>query len=565
MLLDASTIDDGAVLRPDICVIGAGPAGITLGLELTDGPLDVCILESGQAPPLTTPQDLAAGENADQRYYRIAGTRMRGFGGTSQHWLHSAGMRSRPLDAIDLEPRPEIGRIGWPFSRDDLEPYYHRASRICGLPIYDYAVERWTDPQAGLLPLELPAGAEIVDTIFQIAELGQFVGRQRDLSSAKNVRVLLNSTVLEVVAPGDGGQVEHVTVANGDRRFTVAPKVVVMATGGIENARLLLLSGRHQRHGLGNANGLVGRHFMEHLQVRTGVLRPFTEELSRRLGLYRERVMNDVRVMSKFRPTDAWLRRERLLGSAWTLLPTSEPLITPAAEALIDLREMVTVFRRPLPGTVRRVRTVVTNPRRAAQALLSAKSRDISQEPLFWLAVMSEQEPNPESRVSLGGRRDRFGQRLAKVDWRCTERDLRSIAASQELLDRSFQEAGIGRIEGRFDPKGDRTLLRAGFHHMGTTRMHSDPAQGVVDANSQVHGMSNLYVTGSSVFPTGGYANPTLTVVAMAVRLADHLKQHGPERIRVTKTAMMGSPPSERPMAEPLRTKDPADAPEEET
>jgi choline dehydrogenase-like flavoprotein len=141
------------------------------------------------------------------------------------------------------------------------------------------------------------------------------------------------------------------------------------------------------------------------------------------------------------------------------------------------------------------------------------------------MRVQAEQAPNPDSRVTLGTRRDRFGLPVARVDWRPTASDRASIRASQEAVDAALRAAGLGQVEFMLGDEHPPTLLEGNFHHLGATRMHPDPAMGVVDADCRVHGLRNLYVAGSSVFPTYGCSNPTLTVVALALRLADHLKK----------------------------------------
>jgi choline dehydrogenase-like flavoprotein len=127
--------------------------------------------------------------------------------------------------------------------------------------------------------------------------------------------------------------------------------------------------------------------------------------------------------------------------------------------------------------------------------------------------------------VTLGTRRDRFGLPVARVDWRPAPSDRASIRASQKAVDTALRAAGLGHVEFMLGDEHPPMLLEGNFHHLGTTRMHTDPARGVVDADCRVHGVRNLYVAGSSVFPTYGCSNPTLTVVALALRLADHLKK----------------------------------------
>jgi choline dehydrogenase-like flavoprotein len=143
---------------------------------------------------------------------------------------------------------------------------------------------------------------------------------------------------------------------------------------------------------------------------------------------------------------------------------------------------------------------------------------------LYSLENMSEQVPNPDSRITLSSDKDRLGLNRVRLDWRLSPIDIESAIRTQEILDQEFRHAGLGRLFSRLKDETPPMRISGGWHHMGTTRMHVDPKKGVVDENSRIHGMSNLYVAGPSVFPTGGYANPSLTIVALAVRLADHIK-----------------------------------------
>ena len=301
---------------------------------------------------------------------------------------------------------------------------------------------------------------------------------------------------------------------------------MVLAAGGIENPRLLLLSNHVHRRGLGNDRDLVGRFFAERLSARSGYLVPAVPELVGRAGLYAiHKVDPGVRVQGALRVCDAAQRERQLLNCAFFLLARDQSM---TAEAVRSIASLVKARRRrPLsvaavPGHVRNIATGVGD--LGAFALDRLRRPDQTRRVLV-LRVQAEQAPNRSSRVTLGTRRDPFGHPVARVDWRPAASDRASIRASQEMVDGAVRAAGLGHVELMLGDESPPALIEGNFHHLGTTRMHVDPAHGVVDADCRVHSVRNLYVAGSSVFPTYGCSNPTLTVVALALRLADHLKK----------------------------------------
>jgi len=299
----------------------------------------------------------------------------------------------------------------------------------------------------------------------------------------------------------------------------------VLAAGGIENPRLLLLSRGTHRNGLGNDHDLVGRFFAERMSARSGYVVGSSPALISRAGFYPiHETADGVRVQGALRVRDAVQRERQLLNCAFFLLVRNRAMMAEAVRSVATLAKAR--GRRPLTGDMAgHLRNVVTG-----LGDLGVFARDRLRtfddaRGVLALRVQGEQAPNPDSRVMLGTRRDRFGQPVARIDWRPAPSDRASIRASQETIDEALRTAGVGRVEFMLGDEHPPTLLEGNFHHLGTTRMHADPAMGVVDADCRVHGVRNLYVAGSSVFPTYGCSNPTLTVVALALRLADHIKK----------------------------------------
>jgi choline dehydrogenase-like flavoprotein len=521
MLLDARSLTDGQSVDADICIVGAGPAGISLALEFAGSDLKVLLLESGSDKWTLRGKLLTRGENVDPNYYRLEWTRLRTFGGSSWAWS-AHGLRTRPFEELDFIDRPEIARPGWPIASEELAPYWPAATSLCHLPSVGYGVENWETADTPAIR----GGADLDTSMFPLGPGDAFTGRLEQLRHIRNVTCMLNATVLELHTNDSGGRVEQASVAlSGGRRCYARAKSFVLALGGIENARMLLLSRRAHRHGIGNGHDLVGRYFMEHPHIRTGVLRPSPAPRASTFALYRRVEGPQGAAIGFLRPSDAALRREHLLGSAWAFHPSTPALTSDTGRALTDVKESVRCMRL-LPQTGTRLSVLARSPGRVVSTVV--RSRDVRRGEVpaeeFRLLGMTEQEPNRDSRVVLGSGKDRLGQPVARLDWRLTERDLWSVRRTQDVLSDALERAGVGRIVQRFGDVQPPPLIGGGYHHMGTTRMGRDPREGVVDTDCCVHGTGNLYIAGSSVFPTSGFANPTLTLVALTLRLARHLR-----------------------------------------
>jgi choline dehydrogenase-like flavoprotein len=520
MLADAHHLTSDQQVAVDICIVGAGPAGISVARELIGNGANVWLLESGGQDVERRVQRLNRGQSVGYPIHRPHQSRVRAFGGTTRHWVAPGDetWAARPLDPIDFEVRPGIPHSGWPFDRAHLDPWYVQAQALCKLGPFDYDPGRWADPP----PLPV---SPLETTMFHHGS-ASFEDYYNELVRAPNVTLLLHATVVDLATEEDPSRIDRVELRREDgSRCFLRPRLVVLAAGGIENPRLLLLSrGAHGR-GLGNDRDLVGRFFAERLSARTGYVVPASSDLLGRAGFFAvHQPAPGVRVQGALRVGDAAQREHQLLNSAFFLLPRD---LSMSAEAVRSVATLVKARRRrplpaDLPGHLRNVATGLGD--------LATFARDRLRRPadarsILVLRAQAEQAPNPDSRVTLGTRRDHFGQRVARLDWRPRSSDRASIRASQEVVDAALRAAGLGHVELMLGDEDPPTLLEGNFHHLGATRMHSDPANGVVDADCRVHGVRNLYVAGSSVFPTYGCSNPTLTVVALALRLADHLKK----------------------------------------
>jgi choline dehydrogenase-like flavoprotein len=512
VFIDARTLPQNFLIEADVCIIGGGAAGITLARELSDGRRKVVLLESGGFEFDVGTQSLYAGEVIGVPYIPLMSDRLRFLGGSTNHWQGSC----RPFDALDL--------ADWPFSFEELEPYYRRASEVCQLGLYTFDPHDWSVPEA--LPLALPAGSPLKNGLFVYSPPTRFgsVYRQ-DLQTAANLSVYLFANVLQIDGNAQASTATGLQLACLDgKRFRAHARCYVLAAGGIENVRLLLNSNRVQPAGLGNGNDLVGRYFMDHASV-PGAGTLIADASRPEIGFYDHHEVRDHKIEGYFTASDTLRRAERLPPFAIGIRPTGSE----AKEGVGNIT---------LPGPLRRLLSD-----HAANALSFDLLRleERLEAPVDWISGHMWRAPpgtfftdyvcgppsDPQSRVTLSDTVDALGMRETRLDWRLPSDFERTMYRAHELLAQELGRAGLGRMRiesAATTGQHPMQYLSQGSHHMGTTRMHTDPRSGVVDANARVHGIDNLFVAGSSVFPSFACDDPTFTIVALALRLSDHLK-----------------------------------------
>lgn len=544
MFINARKIPKDEILRTDVCIAGAGVAGITLAREFVAAGFDTCIVESGGLKPDKATQSLYYGENIGLPYYPLDTARGRFFAGTAHYWGvklpgQGMGVRLRALDPIDFEHREWVPHSGWPFDKSHLDPYYERAHRFLKIGPYSYETADWADPDSR--PAFSFTGDRVRTAMFQFARREIFFKDFRDeIDRAPRIRTLLHGNVVEIETAESGSAVTGFRVAclNGNR-FRVEARLFILATGGIEVPRMMLLSNAVWKTGIGNANDLVGRFFMEHPHLWTGNFIPASVAVSNAMGLYEVHRRNGTHVMGKITIGEKTLREEKLLNWVTSIHPDFQLSYnhylghnTRGVSAYREFKKAVMKERRISSKILLHLRDMILDGKSIARGVYrkfrGAFKRDFERSrhvAVCWLNPMVEQAPNPESRVVLGEELDDLGQRRANLDWRLTPLDTYTFTRAQEILDEELRRAGLGQLIIHTRANEIPRNLHGGWHHMGTTRMHGNPKLGVVDGHCRVHGIDNLYIAGASVFPTSGYANPVLTTVAIVIRLADHIKQ----------------------------------------
>lgn len=476
-------VESGSEVRFDYCVAGGGPTGISIALELerlTAGKARICLLEGGGLQP-----DAISDEHPYQganigRPYSLTASRLRFFGGSTNHW----GGWCRTMDAIDFEKKDYIPYSGWPIDKADVDPYYARAIALCEIPrsVAELPAHERARPEYWHHYDE-----ELVTKDFFFSPPTRFGLRYRkDIASSESIHCFLNTAAVEAIRTGR--RIESFRAVHNGRQFQIAADRYVLAMGGIENARFLLNSNRQDERGLGNESGLVGRFFADHLgrtfiRVLTTTALPY---LSQRIVVEGERAMPHLSF------SDSLLLRERLVNFGMVFIPVER-------RTLVNADFFFDEDLYPVPWRNFEFR-------------------------LFEGVCRFEPTPNPESRVMLSTEIDPTGMRRVVLDWRVNDYEFQCLERIAVILSMKLGRLNLGRGQ-RLIVNTPEEQQRAGYqsHQMGTTRMAERPDEGVVDRECRVFSLENLYAAGGSIFPSYGFANPTITIVALAVRLAHHL------------------------------------------
>jgi choline dehydrogenase-like flavoprotein len=547
MILDANNLPAEQTLRADVCIVGAGAAGISIALQFLGTSTEVLLLESGAIGEEPATQALYAGTVTDARLHSPPDRyRQRRFGGTTTIW----GGRCMPFDAIDFEARDYVPHSGWPISREALLPFYPQANQLCEAGDFRYtAAETFRDGGRPMIQgFDSPYfSADTLERFSCPTDFGARYGHR--LRAADNIRVLLHANVTSIRLQAGGDRVEHVDVHTlAGRLLEARAGHFILAAGGLEVARLLLASRDVQSNGIGNHHDVVGRYYMCHLAGTIGALRvekppaaihhgyEISEEgiyCRRRLAL-RAQVQRDQRLGNFI----ARLHHPRITdpahrNSVLSLLYLAKPLIPyeysmrlhgdAQASLRLWLRHLANVVTGPFTAlgfAWHMLRDRKLAARKFPSIIVTSKAN------LYSVDFHAEQQPNATSRVTLDTARDALGMPRLQIDWRYSAGDVDTVRRAISLLAAEFSRTGVGRLEYVAEEvESEMTRYGAyGGHHIGLARMGNDARSSVVDSNCRVHGVENLFLASAATFPTSSQANPTLTLVAISLRLAAHLR-----------------------------------------
>ncbi|MGB5290125.1 MAG: FAD-dependent oxidoreductase [Lysobacterales bacterium] len=528
MLIDLEAASDDISLEAEVCIVGAGAAGVALARDLMNAGRHVCLLEAGGMDYDEQTQSLTKGKIIGMEYYELDHSRLRFFGGTTNIW----GGRSIPLDRIDFEKRDWIPHSGWPITLDDLKPYYQIAHDSLELGEYDYEAGMWE--KLNLSPIDFDP-EKIGHRFWRFDGLAERFNSNRsdDLIEAENVQVVLHANTIGLQALENGLAISRLDARTlQGRNLQVNARHYVLACGAIENARLLLMSNNVESNGIGNQYDQVGRYFMEHPHGRIAHIE--TRDPAAFWALYRKRFpVAGVPVAPALVLPPSLQQELGVLNSAATFKIQRDPNRGEAVSNKVYMNLKHGLSPNKAGRTLWHAWRGSLNwlQRHVSMPLLRFGAR-VNRMGLYVMA-RAEQAPNPDSRVRLSTEKDALGSPQADLDWQLCALDKETMLQFGKTLQGEFDRLGLGKLttsewleNGRPDWPVDPTVGNhpiGGFHHMGTTRMSTSPRDGVVDANCTVHGYHNLHIAGSSVFTTGGWANPTLSLLALTHRLGVHL------------------------------------------
>lgn len=545
-MIDARTLDPSTPLTCDICIVGTGPAGTTLATQLIASGLDVILLEAGDFEN----DQLELGAPATGFKFgadtNVINTHR--YGGNANAWsIHMpgsyTGVRFAKLQPGDLSARAPLRTEHWPFTLDTLEPYAARAALLWGVRPDGFNPDAFVDDDAPLLK----TGDNLVTSMFQFAQASTPLKTFREsITTAANIRLFYNAPVARVRPAKEAGHKNEVDVTQSPgHTVTIRADKVILACGCMNATRILFNSTDQNGDSPGNTHDQLGRYFMDHLMLNGGHFYPTDKSLIERMALYDLRMRNGVPVMAHLHFSDAALDRLQLPALAMMMYPRDQSSANRSASnsrqkrahnAALAVRHRLLGRRLPhikdilivltgLDEVIARMwRKRFAPESNVGSGGWSLRPRQSKKYNHLEVIQIVEQRPHSDNRLILSDETDKLGHRRVTIDWRLHPEDSDLLQQAQEEMARALKAAGLGeykisKVDGGLDIRSHSCC-----HYLGGTRMGDDAKHSVVDRNCKVHDTSSLYVLTGGVFPTGGFANPTFTIVTLAIRMADHLK-----------------------------------------
>lgn len=511
-------------LSYDICIVGGGAAGIVVANELADTGLKIALVESGGQQYHQATQDLYTANSIDFPFPNTAYSRLRYLGGSSNHWQNNTS----PLSPLDFEKRDGITNSGWPIKFGDLTSYYTKAEEYCGVGNDGYTLDRWvnTSSMKDIVAPSSKIETRLAKIPFQPTRFYEQYGNK--LVVSENVEIITFSNVIDVGFNQGAKQIERAIFKTlKGNKFSVIADKFIMCLGGIENARMLLLFNEKFNNKLGNSSDTVGRYLMEHPTPRAAHL---IAEKTSDLDLYFGYKNDNKSVLGFLSLTDETVRDNNTINLRMPFIPQTNYTLSDGISSSHIFRQSLSNYEIP-DNASSHVWNILSDIDMVIESI-ARKSFDMrifdnaAEIGGYEIPMMMEQTPDKDNRIKLSSKKDKLGLPKVEVQYRITDIDKQRLWRSLDICAKEIATLGFGRIKTLKERSSRMWRDQLGFsqHHIGTTRMATSPSQGTVDENLKVFGTNNFYLTGSSVFPTGGSVPPTLTIVALSIRLADHLK-----------------------------------------
>ncbi len=528
MFIDFSDTNHSVPEETDLCIVGAGVMGLAISNHLTThSRRRILLVEEGNLEDTEVASTVPAEANSGDVPSAVAGSRARGFGGSSRRW----GGQALPFSCLDLADRPFLSiRGSWPISWKELNRFYPAADRFLGLSPLPFDADLWQSEQV-TAPFQDGRDLELGLSKYSPHPYLASVHR-RSIETSRQVDCLLNAKVAALELDRDGCHARRVRIRSPHGRETsIAARVVVLCAGGIENARILLGSPQAGGCGIGNQADLVGRYYQDHIGFYAARLMPVDWGAFRHL--FASFVPGNQKYLPKIQLAQALQRRNGLLNVTGNL-DVQEDDYSPRSCARKIYSSLRSSTRSSNDGEQRASFNDLWRLLRAAPQTLELLATHfvehriaIPRDGRFFLMANAECEPLHASRITLGEQRDAYGLHRPQVHWLISDLTFQALQTYGQALKRSLESAGIARVQLSpylLDPTANwKERAYSLYHHMGATRMAASPNDGVVDAQARVHGIDNLYVAGTSILPTGSASNPSYTALALALRTADQL------------------------------------------
>jgi choline dehydrogenase-like flavoprotein len=504
-------------IKTTVCVVGSGPAGAFVAVELAKNEIDVLVLEAG-----THEVDSSTDEMLDQVV--VSGHAdlnfgfSRQFGGSSNLWSG----RVASLEPIDIAKRDWIPFSGWPFGYSELHRYYAQVLEIMDIP-YSELLDIKQNRSKEFFPIfdqNIYHGLDIKRFCWNDPPFntGSYL-RENSSGHGNRLRYCMGAKVRRLYQTHDGRLITHVEMIlpDGNTMF-VSAKIFVIAAGGLETPRILFNSDSVYFEGIGNRHGVLGKYLQTHPKADMGIL-VLNHKILTNSPLFSDQSRNGYRVRFGLGLNPDTQKKLESLNHYVQLSPLLEYQTTRLFEAFKGSSALKLPFinrSRFLRGGLPRLGLIVFEAI-GRIARLQQRAR------MFVLRGFLDQFPDPANHVSRSQRLDSHGDPMIDINWSFSSRDKKTVVSFFNHLDSVFRTHRLGHIETNIANMEEWPLTAIHSHFIGTTRMGEISTHAVVDPDCRVFGTNNLYISGPSTWPTGGYANPFLTIAALSLRLGSHL------------------------------------------